>query len=99
MGSNVSFIAAFVAGILSITSPCVLPIVPLYAAHLTGMPGASLNDPGYRRSIVANAIAYIAGFSFVFISLGIALGAAGSLVSAASVVASHRSWLIRFGGV
>jgi cytochrome c-type biogenesis protein len=99
MGSNASFIAAFVAGIFSITSPCVLPIVPLYAAHLTGMPGASVNDPDYRRRLIANALAYILGFSLVFISLGIALGAAGSLVSAASVVASHRSWLIRFGGI
>jgi cytochrome c-type biogenesis protein len=99
MGNNVSYIAAFVAGIFSITSPCVLPIVPLYAAHLSGMPGASINDPTYRRRILANAFAYILGFSVVFISLGIALGAAGSLVSAASVLASHRSWLIRFGGV
>jgi cytochrome c-type biogenesis protein len=99
MGSNVSFVAAFAAGIFSITSPCVLPIVPLFAAHLTGVPGGTMGDPVYRRRIVANALAYIAGFSFVFISLGIALGAAGALVSAASVVASHRSWLIKFGGI
>ena len=99
MGTSVSYVAAFIAGIFSITSPCVLPIVPLYAAHLAGMPGASINDPSYRRRVLANAFAYIFGFSVVFVSLGIALGAAGTLVSAASVLASHRSWLIRFGGV
>ena len=40
----------------------------------------------------------VTGFSFVFIALGVALGAAGALVSTASIVASNRGWLTRVGG-
>ena len=36
MGVEVSFIAAFLAGVLSISSPCVLPLVPIFLAHLAG---------------------------------------------------------------
>jgi cytochrome c-type biogenesis protein len=99
MAPEVSFLAAFVAGVLSITSPCVLPLLPLYMAHLAGVatgPGATTPD---RGRLMANAAAYVLGFSVVFIALGVALGAAGSLVSAASVVAGHRYWLVRLGGL
>lgn len=97
MTSNVSMIAAFVAGVLSITSPCVLPLIPLYLGHIAGV---SVNGPTIdRQRVFRNAIAYVFGFSAVFISMGIALGAAGSLVSTADVVASNRFWLVRIGGV
>lgn len=97
MSIEVSFIAAFLAGVLSISSPCVLPLVPIFLAHLAG---ASIGDGnGFdRRRVLPNAIAYVVGFSLVFIALGVALGAAGALVSTASVVASNRDWLTRIGG-
>ncbi len=97
MGIEVSFIAAFIAGVLSISSPCVLPLVPIFLAHLAG---ASVDDSlGVdRRRVLPNALAYVLGFSLVFISLGVALGAAGALVSTASAVASNRDWLTRIGG-
>jgi cytochrome c-type biogenesis protein len=97
MGVEVSLVAAFLAGLLSISSPCVLPLVPIYLAHLAGASagaGAQLD----RRRVLPNALAYVLGFSFVFIALGIALGAAGALVATASVVASNRDWLTRLGG-
>lgn len=98
MAPDVSVIAAFVAGILSISSPCVLPLIPLFLSHVAGV---SLSASGeiQRRRVILNALAYVAGFSAVFIALGIALGAAGALVSTASVVASHRYWLVRIGGI
>jgi cytochrome c-type biogenesis protein len=98
MGPDVSVIAAFVAGILSISSPCVLPLVPLYLAHLAG---TSVDQLGAspRRTILLNAAAYVLGFSVVFIALGVALGAAGTLVSTSSVVYSNRYLLARIGGV
>ncbi|MGH2531604.1 MAG: cytochrome c biogenesis CcdA family protein [Thermomicrobiales bacterium] len=94
---DVSIIAAFVAGILSISSPCVLPLVPLYLAHLAGV---SIGDAGPRARgrVLVNAGAYVLGFSVVFIALGVALGAAGSLASTASVVSENRFWLVRLGG-
>ncbi len=97
MGPDVSLIAAFVAGILSISSPCVLPLVPLYLAHLAGTSVDELSVSS-RRRIMLNAFAYVLGFSTVFVALGIALGAAGTLVSTASVVYSNRYWMVRIGG-
>lgn len=97
MTSNVSIITAFVAGVLSITSPCVLPLIPLYLGHIAGV---SVNGPTIdRQRVFRNAIAYVIGFSSVFVAMGIALGAAGSLVSTADVIASNRFWLVRIGGV
>jgi cytochrome c-type biogenesis protein len=98
MTPEVSVIAAFVAGTLSITSPCVLPLLPLYLAHLAGTSDAA-EISARRRTLLINSIAYIAGFSVVFVLVGVAFGAAGTLVSAASVVSSNRSLLVRAGGV
>jgi cytochrome c-type biogenesis protein len=96
MGVEVSLLAAFLAGVLSISSPCVLPLVPIFLAHLAGGSGS---DRGVEpRRLLSNALAYVAGFSLVFIALGVALGAAGALVATASVLASHRGWLTRLGG-
>jgi cytochrome c-type biogenesis protein len=97
MGAEVSFIAAFLAGVLSISSPCVLPLVPLFLAHLAGASTAGVAGL-QRRRVLPNALAYVLGFSLVFIALGVALGAAGALVSTASVVAANRIWLMRLGG-
>jgi cytochrome c-type biogenesis protein len=97
MMPEVSIVAAFVAGVLSISSPCVLPLVPLYLAHIAGV---SIGDTGIgsRGRVLMNAGAYVLGFSLVFIALGAALGAAGSLVSTASLVSGNRFWLVRLGG-
>lgn len=89
-------LAAFLAGVLSITSPCVLPLVPLYLGHIAGV---SVTGPTIDRHLVfRNAFAFVAGFSVIFIAMGIALGAAGSLVSTAEIVARNRYWLVRIGG-
>jgi cytochrome c-type biogenesis protein len=97
MGVEVSFIAAFLAGVLSISSPCVLPLVPIFLAHLAGASASGVEGIASRR-VLPNAVAYVLGFSLVFVALGVALGAAGALASTASVVASNRDWLTRIGG-
>jgi cytochrome c-type biogenesis protein len=97
MGVEVSVIAAFLAGVLSISSPCVLPLVPIFLAHLAGTSAGSVTGVD-RRRVLSNAVAYVLGFSLVFVALGVALGAAGALASTASVVASNRGWLMRIGG-
>jgi cytochrome c-type biogenesis protein len=98
MTPDVSLVAAFLAGVLSITSPCVLPLIPLFLAHLAGTADANVYS-NRRPAMMVNALAYVAGFSLVFILLGVAIGAAGSLVSTAEVVSSNRYWLVRIGGV
>lgn len=97
MSTDVSLAAAFIAGIFSFTSPCCLPLVPIFLARLAGV---SLGERGARvRGVVlANALAYTLGFSLVFVLLGVAFGAAGAFVSTATFVAGNRLWLVRIGG-
>jgi cytochrome c-type biogenesis protein len=98
MGVEVSIAAAFLAGVLSISSPCVLPLVPIYLTHLAGI-SIGQRDGIARRRVITHAAAYVLGFSLVFVALGTALGAAGALASTASIVAVNRDWLVRLGGV
>ncbi|MEA2582059.1 MAG: Cytochrome biosis protein transrane region, partial [Thermomicrobiales bacterium] len=58
MTLDVSLLAAFAAGVLSISSPCVLPLVPLYLTHLAGVSAAETGPPK-RRLVLANAAAYV----------------------------------------
>jgi cytochrome c-type biogenesis protein len=98
MMTDVSLLAAFVAGVLSISSPCVLPLVPIYLAHIAGVSVGQ--DEGYSRpALMRNALAYVAGFSVVFIAFGAALGAAGSLATALDLVPENRVHLVRLGGI
>ncbi len=69
--SNVNIITALVAGILSFVSPCVLPLIPAYISYISG---ASLQEiqAGEVSSakIIINSIAFVLGFSTVFVLLG-----------------------------
>ncbi len=65
-------LAAFVAGILSFLSPCVLPLVPGYVSLISGTGIESLQDAdaSLMRRVMLNSLMFILGFSIVFISLG-----------------------------
>jgi cytochrome c-type biogenesis protein len=95
---DVTVAAAFVAGMLSISSPCVLPLIPVYLAHLAGA-SAGDTSPRARSRVLANAGAYVFGFSLVFVLLGVALGAAGAAFGTAGWVSGNRGWLVRIGGI
>lgn len=95
--ADVSFLAAFVAGVLCFSSPCVLPLVPIFLAHLAGL-SVRDDEPAGRIRMMGHAAAFVLGFSVVFVAVGMALGAAGALVETASVVADNRVWLVRVGG-
>jgi cytochrome c-type biogenesis protein len=99
MVTDVSLLAAFIAGILSISSPCVLPLVPIYLAHIAGVSVGDSSGGHARAALMRNALAYVAGFSLVFIALGTALGAAGSVATALDLVPENRVWLVRIGGL
>ena len=85
---------AFLAGLASFLSPCVLALVPAYIGYLSGR---SVTAEGVvvenRWETFGHGLAFVAGFSLVFIGLG----AAASLIGA--LLYDLRVWLTRIGGV
>lgn len=75
MNENISYWVAFIAGILTFLSPCLLPMVPSFIAYITGVSFADLKDTSKRHEVMsraaAHSILFIAGFSVIFILLGL----------------------------
>jgi cytochrome c-type biogenesis protein len=67
---------ALVAGLVSFFSPCVVPLLPGYLSYTTGLSGADL-ESARRGRMLAGSLLFVGGFSFVFISYGLAFGAIG----------------------
>ena len=67
---------ALAAGVVSFLSPCVLPLVPGFLSYVTGMTGVDLADR-HRGRLVAGALLFVAGFTVVFVSAGVLVGAFG----------------------
>src|SRR6202142_2666968 len=72
--------SAFFAGILMFLAPCTLPIVPGYLAFIAGVPESATQVLGARKRIVWNALAFVIGFSIVFILLGTFAGFLGAYI-------------------
>ncbi|HJX03809.1 MAG TPA: cytochrome c biogenesis protein CcdA [Dehalococcoidia bacterium] len=82
MSQEISFGAAFIAGILSFFSPCVLPLVPAYIANLAG---STAIEPGARSSRIPallHSICFVIGFSIIFVLLGASVGLLGTVITA-----------------
>ena len=98
---EITFIGAFVAGVLSFLSPCVLPLIPSYLTFITGASFSELTDTEatkeQRRHVrmltMTNSLVFIMGFSTVFT----ALGATSSLLGQALV--DYDDWIRIIGGV
>jgi cytochrome c-type biogenesis protein len=67
---------ALAAGAVSFLSPCVLPLVPGFLSYVTGMTGVDLADR-HRGRLLAGALLFVAGFTVVFVSAGVLVGAFG----------------------
>lgn len=97
--TTVGFLAAFGAGLLSVLSPCVLPLLPTYAAYITGvsveeMMGHQEEERRRRRgTTLRNGLLFVLGFSLVFVALGASASVFGSWLY------DWRIWLTRIGGV
>ena len=81
---NVTLLLAFVAGFASFISPCVLPIVPGYLSFISGvsfeeMASADARSAA-RRRIFVNSLAFVVGFSLVFIALGASATVVGQVL-------------------
>src|SRR5262245_13932857 len=104
MEENVTLLAAFGAGLLSFISPCVLPLVPGYLSYISGLsldemrggPAgaggvavAAMPSVAARRQVVISSLAFILGFSLVFIALGAAASAIGQFLLAKQEIFSR----------
>jgi len=82
MSLDVTAGGAFVAGLLSFASPCVLPLVPPYLAYIGGVSIEQLRDAGRARMrVLLAALCFVAGFSTVFVALGATASWIGQAVS------------------
>lgn len=64
VGTQVTVWLAFLAGLVSFFSPCVLPLIPIYVAYLAGSAGDA------KGKILANSLGFVAGFTVIFVLLG-----------------------------
>jgi cytochrome c-type biogenesis protein len=96
LSSNVLVAAAvaFVAGLVSFASPCVVPLVPGYLAYMTGLSGADLREGtggiGARARVLSGGLLFVLGFAIPFTLLGLT---AGQL----SATLTSRPWQIGLG--
>ena len=88
-------LAAFVAGLISFLSPCVLPLVPGYVSLISGVgvEQLKLQEGGLFRKVMLNSAAFIIGFSIVFITLGAISTEVGQ------ILAQYKALLARIAGV
>lgn len=81
MNTDVSLAAAFLAGLVSFLSPCVLPLVPGYISMLSGIGMEQLRQGQQPRGgLFASALSFVVGFSVVFISFGASASAVGGFL-------------------
>jgi cytochrome c-type biogenesis protein len=97
--NTIPLYVAFGAGLISFLSPCVLPLVPGYLSFVSGVNMAAARADGgadlalEQKAVLSNALAFVAGFSFVFILLGASATALGS------VLLTHLPLLSKVAGV
>ncbi|MBT3272688.1 MAG: cytochrome c biogenesis protein CcdA [Spirochaetales bacterium] len=87
MGIDLNFGLAFVAGVLSFLSPCILPLIPAYLSLMGGTTIQEMKDSGARRlSAFTNTIFFVIGFSIVFMVLGILFSSTFALLGGATQI-------------
>ncbi|MCX6082659.1 MAG: cytochrome c biogenesis protein CcdA [Chloroflexi bacterium] len=90
---NISIGLALIAGVASFLSPCVLALVPAYIGYLGGRAAGGDGGLNNRVTTFAHGVAFVIGFSLVFVLLGVAASALGGLLY------DVRTWLGRVGGI
>ncbi len=90
---TITYQAALIAGLLSFFSPCILPLIPAYFSFITGLTldELTLDARETRKKVLLSTLAYVCGFSFIFILLGASASFLGSVMA-------KYSWLIRYAG-
>src|SRR5438128_8016972 len=96
-GNSITVWLAFLAGLLSFLSPCVLPLVPGYISLISGvsidhLKGEAGSRSDARRAVILNSIAFNVGLSVIFLILGATAGLVGSAIT-------NHPWVRMIGGL
>src|ERR1035437_829422 len=96
-GHEVTYIGAFIAGLLLFLSPCVFPLIPSYIMYITGMTYADMlaEHPSHviRQKSILHSFWFICGFTTVFVLLGASATYLGSFLH------EHATIIRKIGGV
>jgi len=87
VGAGIGLFVAFLAGVVSFASPCCLPLVPAYIGYMVGATG----EADRRRSFL-HGLAFVAGFTIVFVAFWASIGAIGY------ALADNAKYLRMLGG-
>ncbi|MFA5148376.1 MAG: cytochrome c biogenesis protein CcdA [Candidatus Omnitrophota bacterium] len=94
--ATITLTAAFIAGFLSFLSPCVLPLLPSYVTYITGITFGELTRESLPKRVrlltLAHSLMFIAGFTVVFVALGLSLNFLGGFLP------QNRDIMRRAGG-
>ena len=94
---SISYLSALAAGLLSFLSPCVLPLIPSYLTYITGLSFSDLDadNPStvVRKVALFHSLAFVTGFTIVFVLLGASATFLGSFMQ------DNMVWVRRVGGV
>jgi cytochrome c-type biogenesis protein len=93
---TVSYSAAFIAGLLSFFSPCILPLIPAYFTFITGFSLDELtkgHNITFRKKIFFSTFFFVLGFSLVFISMGASASFLGY------ILITYKNWIRIIGGI
>ncbi|MDD5543770.1 MAG: cytochrome c biogenesis protein CcdA [Acidobacteriia bacterium] len=96
--SNIGLITAFVAGIVSFLSPCVLPLVPAYLSYITGVSVQDIREEetagkGRMGRLLIHSLMFVLGFTVVFVALG------ASATSAGRAIHRHHRLFLQIAGI
>src|SRR5207244_4266553 len=93
--SQLSFGLAFVAGLASFLSPCMLPLVPIYLAQLVGQSVSQSTEDDHPSRFITflHAVMFVFGFTLAFVALGATASVLGSFLRA------HQFQLRQIGGI
>lgn len=97
MTTEVSIPLAFLGGVLSFISPCVLPLLPSYVSFITGISFEQLTQDEsseVKKAVIKNSLMFVLGFSTVFIVI---LGSSAQLLG--SVFMQYQDAIRKIGGV
>jgi cytochrome c-type biogenesis protein len=92
---DLTLLGAFVGGLVSFLSPCVLPVVPAYVSVVTGLSVTSVQKGGrsHLGQVLKTSLGFVLGFSAVFVVLGLSVTAVGQ------TLLGHRELLTRISGL